>query len=327
MDAKTIHPTESPDSAEILRALAEPTRQRIVQVLTHEELNVSELVEILNQPQSTVSRHLRVLREADLIRDRRLGTSSLYSAVTSPEDDDIPENDVRGFMVRWLSHEPLPDAIDERLHRVLSSRGGSATGFFNRLGKRWDELRTEAFGELFALEAFLPLMPHEWKVADIGSGTGYLLPVLASNFSEVVAVDPAESMLECGRQRIADCGAENVTFHRGELGKLPLPSGTIDLAVAFLVLHHIKDPQPALAEIRRVLRRGGRALIVEQEAHENQSFYERMKDLWWGFVPTELEKMATETGFRDVSSRRLQTAAATNGRVESPSLFVVTARK
>jgi len=327
MDERNLPATHAPANAEVLRALAEPTRQRILQILTQDELNVSELVEILHQPQSTVSRHLRVLREADLIRDRRLGTSSLYSAVTAPEDEDIPENDVRGFMVRWLSHEPLPAAVDERLHGVLGARGGNATGFFNRLGRRWDELRSEAFGERFALEAFLPLLPREWKVADIGSGTGYLLPILASNFAEVIAVDPAESMLECARRRVAECGADNVTFHRGELGKLPLPSGTVDLAVASLVLHHIKDPQPALAEIRRVLRRGGRALIIEQEAHENQAFYERMKDLWWGFVPTELEKMATDIGFRDVSSRTLQTAAAMNGRIEAPPLFAVTARK
>ncbi len=317
---------QTPDSADLLRALAEPTRQRIVQVLTQEELNVSELVEILNQPQSTVSRHLRVLREAELIRDRRHGTSTLYSAVTSPQEE-IAASDVRGFMVRWLAQEPMPPAMDDRLHRVLAARGGNATGFFNRLGKRWDDLRTEAFGDLFALEAFLSLLPRDWKVADIGSGTGYLLPLLAAHFSEVVAVDPAESMLECGRQRVRDCGATNVIFHRGELGKLPLASGTIDLAVAFLVLHHIKDPRPALAEMRRVLRRGGRALIVEQEAHENQAFFERMKDLWWGFVPDELNRMLSDAGFRETSTRGLQTAAPATGRVEAPPLFVVTARK
>lgn len=327
MDTSVLQPAPLIDSAEMLRALAEPTRQRILQVLTHEELNVSELVEILGQPQSTISRHLRVLREAELIRDRRHGTSTLYSAITPPDDADIADDDVRGFMVRWLAGQPLSDGMDDRLRRVLTSRGGNATGFFNRLGKRWDELRNEAFGEQFSLEAFLPLLPQTWKVADIGSGTGYLLPILAAHFEKVIAVDPAESMLECGRQRIADCGATNVDFHRGELGKLPITTGSIDLAVALLVLHHVKEPQPALAEMRRALRRGGRLLIVEQEAHEDQGFYERMKDLWWGFSPKDFCKLLTDTGFRDVQSRRLHTAGSHTSRVEAPPLFVVTARK
>lgn len=322
-----LHSAPLSESSETLRALAEPTRQRILQVLTHEELNVSELVEILGLPQSTISRHLRVLREAELIRDRRHGTSTLYSAVTPTDNAEIADDDVRGFMVRWLGTQPLADGMDERLRRVLATRGGNATGFFNRLGKRWDDLRNEAFGDRFALEAFLPLLPRDWKVADIGSGTGYLLPILAAHFEHVLAVDPAESMLECGRQRVADCGAANVEFHRGELGKLPIPSGSIDLAVALLVLHHVKEPQPALAEMRRALRRGGRVLLVEQEAHEDQGFYERMKDLWWGFSPEEFCKILTETGFRDVHWRHLQTAGPTTGRVEAPPLFAVTARK
>lgn len=327
MDEPLLHPAPLTDSSETLRALAEPTRQRILQVLTHEELNVSELVEILGLPQSTISRHLRVLREAELIRDRRHGTSTLYSAVTPPIDEEIADDDVRGFMVRWLSTQTLAEGMEERLRRVLATRGGNATGFFNRIGKRWDDLRNEAFGDRFALEAFLPLLPHDWKVLDIGSGTGYLLPILSAHFAKVIAIDPAESMLECGRHRVAECGATNVEFHRGELGKLPIPTGSVDLAVALLVLHHVKQPQPALAEMRRALRRGGRVLLVEQEAHEDQDFYERMKDLWWGFSPGEFCSLLTETGFRDVESRRLHTAESTTGRVEAPPLFVVTARK
>ena len=323
-------PTTSIDvaqNAELLRALSDVTRQKILQLLAREELNVSELVEILHQPQSTISRHLRVLREAALIRDRRHGTSTLYSAIAAPDHAEIAQDDVQGFMVRWLARQPLPDSIEQRFQQILLTRGGGSTGFFNRLGRRWDELRIEAFGEVFSLEAFLSLLPREWVVADVGSGTGYLLPYLAANFARVIAVDPAESMLECGRQRIVESGAKNVDFHRGELSKLPIPSGGVDLAMSFLVLHHVKDPGPALAEFRRVLRRGGQFLIVEQEAHENQEFYQRMQDVWWGFVPTELEKLLTEIGFRDVRFQTLQTAAAQTGRIESPPLFAITGKK
>ncbi len=320
-------PIDVNQNAELLRALSDVTRQKILQLLAREELNVSELVEILHQPQSTISRHLRVLREASLIRDRRHGTSTLYSAVAPPDHASISEDDVQGFMVRWLGRQPLPDSIEQRFQQVLVTRGGGSTGFFNRLGRRWDELRIEAFGGVFSLEAFLSLLPREWVVADVGSGTGYLLPQLAANFARVIAVDPAESMLECGRQRIAETGAQNVEFHRGELGKLPIPSGSVDLAMSFLVLHHVKEQQPALAEFRRVLRRGGQFLIVEQEAHENQAFFQRMQDVWWGFVPNELKKMLTDIGFRDVRYQPLQTAQAQTGRIESPPLFAITGKK
>jgi ArsR family transcriptional regulator len=303
--------------------LADPTRQKLLQLLLAEELNVSELVEILGQPQSTISRQLKILRSAGLAHDRREGTTALYSATEVPPDG----ADLKALLLGWLRQQPLPKAVRDRLRRVLERREDAAVGFFERIGNRWDDLRAEAFGEVFATEAFLGLLPREWTVADIGTGTGYLLPALAEHFRQVVAVDPAAAMLECARRRVTGGEYGQVTFHQGDLGHLPIGDQGCDLAIACLVLHHVEEPVEALAEMVRVLRPGGRILVVEQESHENQAFYERMQDRWWGFEAAGLARRLEEAGFQCVRHHRLATVRAKSGSAEAPGLFVVTGER
>lgn len=311
----------------VFRAMAEPTRRRLLQVLTLEELKVSELVEVLGQPQSTLSRHLRVLREAGLVRDRREGASSLYVASSRHADDGTGDDDLSGLLLGWLKRNPLPTALAERLRGVVARRRSDGVGFFNRIGRKWEELRRGAFGESFAFEAFLSLLPRAWRVVDIGAGTGEILPALASHFDHVVAVEPAEAMLACARQRVASRVSPEVSFCQGSLSPLPLADGSADLAIAMLVIHHLRHPEAALAELHRVLRPGGRVLLVEQEAHENQDFYERMQDFWWGFAPGDLSERLRRVGFRHVRPWRLTTTREAPGAADAPPLFALTGER
>lgn len=308
-------------SAEALRALGDEVRQSIVRLLIKEELSVNELVEILKLPQSTVSRQLKVLREADWLADRHIGTATMYRAAAHPT-----AGDVRQVLFTWLEAQPLAKPMAARLERVLQRRRDESTGFFDRLGSRWDQLRSAAFGDAFAFEAMLGLLPREWTVADIGTGTGYLLPSLAVRFARVIAVDASPAMLGCAKRRAADAGATNVEFHPGDLGKLPIADGACDAAIACLVLHHVAKPQEALAELHRILRPGGRALIVEQRAHENQAFYETMQDLWWGFDAGVLAEQMTAAGFADVSIMPLHRRETASGRMEAPDLFALSGK-
>ncbi|MBN2563069.1 MAG: metalloregulator ArsR/SmtB family transcription factor [Phycisphaerae bacterium] len=310
-------------SEDVLRSLADPVRLKLLQLLLLEELNVSELVEIMGQPQSTTSRHLKVLRSAGLVHDRRDGTTVLYSAADGAADED----DLRAVLIDWLKRRPVTEVLRDRLQRVLLKRQDDAVGFFERLGNRWDALRWEAFGEAFATEAFLALLPREWTVADIGAGTGFLLPTLADNFCHVIAVEPAPTMLECARRRLAGRDGRNVTFHQGSLSQLPIRDEACDLAVACLVLHHVPEPDVALAEMHRIVRPGGRVLIVEQEAHEDPAFHDMMQDHWWGFEPGGLAQQTMAVGFGGVRHHRLATAKEQPGSVESPGLFVVTGER
>ncbi len=308
-------------SSDVLRALADPTRQKLAQLLIQEELSVSELVAVLRLPQSTVSRHLKVLREAGLVADRRAGTTVIYNAASNNGGT----NELRSLLLSWLEGRSLSKGMAERLDKVLARRKDEAIGFFERLANRWDELRTAAFGDSFAVESFLSLLPRDWTVLDVGAGTGFLLPVLAAHFENVIAVEPAHAMLECARNRVSVEGLKNVAFHEGDLETLPLAGRTCDLAIACLVMHHIVKPPLALAEMLRVLRPGGRMLLVEQEVHDNRVFHETMQDYWWGFTPDDLAADVSAAGFTDVKCRTLVSAKSHSGAVEAPGLYVIVA--
>lgn len=306
----------------IFKAMADGTRQRTLGVLRRRELSVSELVEVLDQPQSTVSRHLKILRDAGLIHDRRDGNTVLYS-VPAPTYNGAGHR-LSARLLEWLAEQPLATSIESRLDAVIRRRGDMSRRFFDRIGRQWDALREESFGSSFHLEAFIALLPEEWTVVDVGTGTGYLLPTLARHFQRVIGVEPIDTMLEAARQRIEHHGINNVALHSGELAQLPVGEAAVDLAIAVLVLHHVPAPRDALDELHRVVRPGGRVLIVEQVTHQNEAFRERMQDRWWGFDPSEFHELLESAGFREVRLHRLLTVERAAG---APDLFVVTGRK
>ena len=304
----------------IFRALADETRRRTLTVLKQHELSVSELVSVLDQPQSTVSRHLRVLRDASLIRDRRNGNAVMYSvAVSGPSEDSDPS----GGIMDWLGRQELPRSIYGRLDSVLRKRKEMSREFFDSLGRRWDTLREDSFGSQFELEAFMALLPDNWTVADIGTGTGYMLPLLARHFRRVIGVEPASRMIEAATERVEREGLGNVELRTGELEELPISKGSVDLALAVLVLHHVASPASAVSELRRISRAGGAVLLVEQFAHQSESFRRRMQDRWWGFEPGELITWLEAAGFSDCRSVKLATTELAD---DAPELFAVTAR-
>jgi len=332
------------DSEVVFRALGDRTRQRLLALLNLQELSVSELVSVLEQPQSTVSRHLRILREAGLIGDRREGATVMYHLATASTNttkarslvesngpaDHLPEaangrdSQLTDRLVEWVGDQELPVALRARLGNVLESRGDRSRRFFDRIGRQWDSLREESFGPCFHLEAFFSLLPADWTVLDAGSGTGYLLPPLARRFARVIAVEPADNMRTIAQRRVQESGFNHVEFQSGELAELPLDNGSVDLALAVLVLHHVPSPSDALRELCRVLRGDGRLLLVEQQAHDNVAFRDRMQDQWWGFEPEPLSTMARMCGFVDIQSGPLTTVIRSD---DAPQLFVMTARK
>jgi len=313
--------------AELLfKAMSDTTRLRLLQVLLQHELSVSELVDVLRQPQSTVSRHLRVLKESGLISDRRDGTAVFYAA--APKGSDPESNGLRSDLLDWAGKQPMPGQVKRRLDRALRQRAEGTIGFFDEVGHRWDQMRVGYYGESFHLEALTALLPSAWTVADIGTGTGYLLPTLAAAFRKVIAVDPVDRMLEVAMMRPELSAARNVEFRQGDLSQLPIDDEGIDLALAVLVFHHVPSPLEALGEIARVVRPGGKVLIVEQQAHRLEEFHERMQDRWWGFEPEWLVAQAKSVGFGKPAWKPLQTAEQTKGSApESPDLFVFTAER
>lgn len=306
----------------IFKALSDETRQRTLRVLREHELSVSEVVQVLDLPQSTVSRHLKTLREANLLRDRRVGHTVMYEA---PEPAELVNgSDLPKRLVEWVDEQPLSPQLASRLQSVLSRRREQNERFFESLGNEWDDLREQSFGRRFHLEAGWSLIRPSWTVADLGTGTGYLLPVLARRAKRVIAVEAVQRMCEVARERVRREGLKNVDVVEGDLASSPIDDGAIDLALSALVLHHVSNPREAIEDMYRVVKPGGLLLLVEQRAHEDERFRSRMNDRWWGFDPAELSALARRAGFSSISVSDL---TSVDRAVDAPDLFVVTAEK
>jgi SAM-dependent methyltransferase len=277
--------------------LAEPTRLRILRVLDGREMSVLELCDVLALPQSTVSRHLRVLADRGWLASRRAGTQSLYGFA-----ERLP---ARARRLWELAREeaaawPSVRADAERLRAVKARH---AQRFFAGAAGAWKKLRADVYGPRVDQEALLALVPPEWTVADLGCGTGALAAELAAQVRRVIAVDQSAAMLATARKVLA--AHRNVELHEAPLEALPIPDRSCDAAIASLVLAYLDHPAPALAEAFRVLRPGGRLVVVEAARHEDPELKRTLGQAQPGFEPAALEELAARAGFADVSSRAL----------------------
>jgi len=311
-------PTSAPPLLDRIAALADESRTRILLLLERSELTVSEVVQILQLPQPTVSRHLRVLAREGWVSVRSEGTSRHYRL--SPSLDP-------GAVRLWEAvREDLADAPAARSDRVrsrsvLEARAERSRSFFSSEAGRWDRLRQELFGARVELLLLPALLDGMQVVGDLGCGTGRLTRLLAPFARRVIAVDRSREMLEIARQRTGPL--PNVDVREGTLESLPIRDGRLDLALLSLVLHYVVDPVCALAEVRRTLRPGGRLLILDMLPHGRSVFREEMGHVWLGFSPGSLSEWLGEAGFDEVRIAELPADPEGDG----PLLFTASARR
>lgn len=302
-----------------LTALSEPVRLRLLRLLEQEELSVGELAKVVQLPQSTVSRHLKVLTDGGWIIARSEGTSTLLRLIR--DDLDQAHRSLWHTVREQMGSSPELEEDGRRLVGVLNERRGDTQAFFGRVAGQWDGVRQELFGDRATVQALLAMLPETWVVADIGCGTGNAAEVLAPLVSKVVAIDQSEAMLAAAKKRLS--GLKNVDFVCGELEKLPLKDASVDAAVCVLVLHHIEDPTIACREMARALKPGGVCLIVDMVEHDRVQYKHAMGHRWLGFGVPELVRMLGTAGLTDVRISVLPAAAEAKG----PGLFACTARK
>lgn len=311
------------------KAIGDPVRLRILHLLAHQELSVGELVRIVDLPQSTVSRQLKPLREQGLIVDRPVGSATYYQAAPEAGEGN-GEAALRNVLLRLLRETEPAGGDRERMERIVALRQNDEDGqeFFDRIGLRWDAMREECFGPTFHLEALLHLLPEEWTVADLGTGTGYLLPVLGRHFARTIGIDLNRQMLELARRRVNEAGARGVDLREGRLEDLPLADGEVDLAICMVMLHHLEDVPAALGEIWRALRSGGQLLIVELHAHENERFRLAMADRRAGIAPGQMQEWLRSAGFGSVQHWDMPPAAGVEHELAPiPRLYGMLARR
>src|SRR5688572_28904142 len=304
---------------EHMTALADPTRCRMLMLLEKHELTVSEICAVLQMPQSSVSRHLKTLADDNWVASRRDGTSRFYSMAA--EDLDAGATRLWPLIREQVAATSAAGQDERRLRGVLTRRRAKLQEFFASAAGGWDRLRGVLFGDTFFLWAVLGLIDPDLVVGDLGCGTGQLTETVAPYVKRVVAVDSSPDMLDAARQRVA--GADNVDLRHGELESLPIAAGELDAAMLSLVLHYSPSPARALNELSRVLRPGGRVLVVDMLPHERQEYQQRMGHVWLGFSDKQITRLLNGAGFGDVRVRPLPVDPDAGG----PALFAAVAIK
>jgi ubiquinone/menaquinone biosynthesis C-methylase UbiE len=311
--------TRAPAIHDHLASLADTTRSRILHLLDRRELTVSELCGVMQLPQSTVSRHLKALADAGWIVARAEGTSNLYTMTR----DELDPAARRLWLLVREQVGPSPSAAQDqrRLHAALAERRTKSQEFFSSSAGQWDRLRDELFGDRFHLAALAALADPNWVVGDLGCGTGQVSAAIAPFVARVVAVDASAAMLQAAKKRLH--GIENVDLRRGELEALPIDDARVDAATLILVLHHVPEPDRALAEVVRVLKPGGRVVLVDMLPHDRENYRQQMGHVWLGFSEEHARRLLTDAGFEEIRT----VSPPPDARAKGPGLFVATGRK
>lgn len=306
---------------DLLGDLADPVRARLLRLLTREELAVGEIAKVVQLPQSTVSRHLKVLADAGWVSRRTEGTASLF--VAHAAELAPPHRALWEAVEAHLTPDASQEEDDRRLTAVLSERRLDSQAYFGRLAGSWDDVRTSLFGTAFTPYALLGLLRPDWVVADLGCGTGNGSECLAPYVDRVIAIDASLPMLDAARKRLS--GRPNVEFRAGNLEALPLADASVDAAVCMLVLHHLAEPAAAMRELSRVLRpdRGGVALVVDMLPHTREDYRRSMGHRHLGFSREAVEGLFRGAGL--ARPRILDLPGDPEGK--GPGLFVATSTK
>jgi DNA-binding transcriptional ArsR family regulator/precorrin-6B methylase 2 len=283
-----------------LRAAADPSRLRLLRLLDREELNIGELADATSMTQSSVSRHVAMLREAGFVEERSEGVRTYLRVASSPSAASAP---LLQAVLAAVRDEGFGHAADlERLERVRRGREEEREAIFDDLAADWDALREELLGgRLSALEIASLLVPARMRIVDAGAGTGVSLPWLsavAGPEGRVIAVERSPAMVARAKERAS--GLANVEVRRGRIEDLPVDDGWADALVLSLTLRQTADPAATLARCIRAVKPGGRIVVADVEAHGDATLVGRLGRGFVGFTEDELVALLAGAGLEGV---------------------------
>jgi ArsR family transcriptional regulator len=281
-----------------LRLLADPTRLRLLLLLELEELSVAELQDILGMGQSRISGHLAQLKRAGIVGDRRAG-KNVYYGLTNDKNSDYAKV---SELTRALARE-LPEIQRDRtaLKLVLRKRQDRAREYFDQLAGRFGRSYCPGRSWKALAHTMITLLPP-LVVADLGAGEGTLSQLLARKAKKVIAVDNAPKMVEFGSRLARKHGFRNLEYRLGDIEKPPISAGSVDLAIFSQALHHAIHPQRAIAAAHRILKKGGRVVVLDLLNHRFEEARELYADHWLGFSEVQLHQWLEEAGFGEIEA-------------------------
>ncbi len=271
-----------------LRAAAEPTRLRLLALAGRGAFCVMDFTDILGQSQPRLSRHLKLLCDCGLL-DRVREGSNVWFALPPGDDGAL----VRDLIARLPPDDPVLEADRRQAARVLAERARVASESFRQKGADWDEMRALELPAQAVEGALLTLVPVDFggTLLDIGTGTGRILELLAPRVRQGLGVDASRSMLALARSRLAGPDFAHCGVRLADMYRLPLATGSFDIVVMQMVLHHAEDPDLVLAEAARVLRPGGRLLLIDLAEHERRDLTDRLAHRWPGFSDNTIQTL------------------------------------
>ena len=281
-----------------LRLLAEPNRARIVLLLEREELSVAELQEILGMGQSTISTYLAQLKQAAIVEDRRTGKNILYRL--KPGGAGFAKETL-SVLRKAVAEVPEAAADAAALKLVLARRRDRMRAYFDELAGKFGRQYVPGRSWQGLAETLLMLLPP-LVIADLGAGEGTVSQLLARRARRVIAVDNAEKMVEFGSNLARRHGVKNLEYRLGDLERLPIADGEADVAFFSQSLHHAQHPPCALAEAHRILKPGGRVIVLDLLKHNFEEARTLYADLHLGFTRVELQRMLKAARFANVST-------------------------
>jgi len=276
-----------------LRLLAEPTRLRLFLLLNEEELSVAELQDILGMGQSRISSSLAQLKRVGLVRDRRVGKNVYYVA--------REENAAALASLLEAGRQELPEVKTDlaALRLALKKRKDAASDYFNRLAGKFGRTYIPGRSWQALAHALLRLLPPQ-VIADLGAGEGTLSQLLARSARRVIAVDNSSAMVEFGGDLARENGFTNLEYRLGDIEAPPIDDASVDIALFSQALHHAGSPARALGEAHRILRPGGRVVILDLASHSHEAARELYGHVWLGFSEVELFQLLQKAGFQAV---------------------------
>jgi len=291
----------------LFRLLADPTRLRLLLLLEEEELSVAELQQILGMGQSRISSHLAQLKRVGIVTDRRVGKNVYYGA--NHHEQNTRQTRV-AELTRTLARE-LPETLRDRtgLKLVLHKRQDKARKYFDELAGKFGRSYVPGRSWKALAHTLITLLPP-LTVADLGAGEGTLSQLLAKNARKVIAIDNSPKMVKFGSQLAKKHGFKNLEYRLGDIEDPPITKNSVDLAILSQALHHAIHPQRAIAAAHRILKRGGRLVILDLLSHRFERARELYADHWLGFSEVQLHQFLEKSGFRQIEvsvvSRELQ---------------------
>jgi len=277
-----------------LRAVAEPTRLRILALCSLAELSVNELVQILGQSQPRVSRHLKLMVEAGVLERSQEGSRAFYRPVEAG-----PVGALAGKLIDLMPQSASEIAGDvARLETIKRERTERAERYFAANAQSWEDLRG-LYADDAAIDARLASLVAErpgGDLLDIGTGTGRVLEAVAPFVKSAVGVDNARPMLDIARAKLDDPHFQHVRVRQADMYRLPFPAARFDTVTVNMVLRYAEAPAGVLAEAARVLRPGGRVFVVDFAPHDMEELRERHAHRWLGFSDEDITDLAARAG-------------------------------